>query len=442
MSLPLHEQVDLLLGQRLDAELRLLLLKYDPQMLSELIDDLDHGKRKVFVMLPPEVQAEVALRLTDADKMYILPRLPEHVVARFLHFCEEDDATDLLQFLPKERGQHVLEKMKPDRKRKIEKLLKFGAETAGGIMDLDFITVSTETIASDVLHAVQGYVREQRRIPTVIALDTKEHVHGVVHHRHLLFQPPTTKVGDVAARIPLVPHTTDREKILDMIGKQKSDVIGVLDEHHRILGVIHLRDLLKVAEEEATEDVYRFAGVEREERPMSPVCTKVRLRHPWLVVNLCNAFLASLVVSHFQESITQMALLAVFMPIVAGLGGNAATQALAVVVRGLAVGEIDWEKARPVILREAMGGMLNGVIIGVTAGAVAIAMGAPRMLGVVLGSAMMCNMLFAGFLGSLVPFILKRFNVDPATASSIFVTPMTDMFGFLVFLSLATAFLL
>lgn len=436
------QHLQTLLEEQRDAAVRQYLLAVGPERAAELIDDLDRGKRKCMVLLPPEVQVDVLRALSDASRAYIVPRLPAATIARLLHFAPEDEATDILQYLEEDKRGGVLQRMQPDRKRKIETLLAFGSETAGGLMDLHFIVVDAGETAGDVLRAAKRVLAESRRMPAILVADAKQRITGVVPSRNLLFTSPEVTALTLQIPLPVISHQLDRERVIEMLSHGTGEVACVVNDDGQPLGVVHLHDLLKVAEEEATEDVYRFAGVAREEHALSSVLSKVRLRYLWLILNLGTAFLASFVVSQFQSSIEQLALLAVFMPIVAGEGGNTATQSLAVVVRGLAMGEIDWFQARPVIAREAVAGMLNGIIVGTIAAGASQLFGAPPMLGLVLGLAVVINMLVAGFFGSLVPFVLKRLRVDPAVASCIFVTTATDICGFLAFLGLGTLILL
>lgn len=429
-------KADELLEKKDDVELKRLLTHQDFHIVAQVIDGLPRGKRKTFALLPPEKQAEVALVLSEISKRAIFPRLNEEAVARFLHFNDEDDATDVLQYLPVTRRTLILLKMKEEKRRKIEKLLRFGSETAGGLMDLNFILVKPDFTQRDVMDKVQRHVELQKQIPTVLVVDEKGKVLGLVPDRNLIFLSQNSTVADIARPLPLVAHTMDREKVIQLISRMRCEAVCVVDESETILGVIHLRDLLKVAQAEATEDIYRFAGVDVEEHALDPVVSKVKRRYNWLIVNLGTAFLASFVVSLFEDTISKFAILAVYMPIVAGQGGNAATQALAVVVRGLALGEIGWNRAQKVILKEAIAGTINGVITGAIAAAAAIILGAPPVLGFILCASMIFNLFVAGFFGALIPFILKRFRIDPATASTVFVTTTTDVFGFFSFLGL------
>lgn len=441
MKEKLLAKVELFLSRKQDKDLRLLLVHQDFHVAAHVIDALTHGKRKVFAILPPEKQADVALALQEESRQRVFPRLSDETIARFLHFNAEDEATDILQYLSPPRRNSILLLMKEEKRRKIEKLLKFGAETAGGLMDLNFILVKRDANFSDVVGNVQRHIEGQRHMPTVLVFDEARKVVGYIPERTLLFPPKDVKIDDQLVMIPIVSHKMDREKVMQSMARIRAEVVCVCDEHESALGVIHLRDLINVAQAEATEDIYRFAGVDMEERAIDPALSKVKRRYNWLLINLLTAFLASSVVGLFQGTIAKFSILAVYMPIVAGQGGNTATQALAVVVRGLALGDIGWSKARPVVLREALAGTCNGVITGSCAGVASVFLGAPPILGMILTAAMIINLFVAGFFGALIPFVLKRLKIDPATASTVFVTTMTDICGFFTFLGLGAVFL-
>ncbi len=304
-------------------------------------------------------------------------------------------------------------------------------------MDLNFILVKPAYTFRDVLDKVKRHVEGNRDMPTVMVVDEPGRLIGFIPERSLLFPPANATVEQETQPLPMVSHKVDREKVMQMMSRMRSELICVSDEKDQVLGIIHLRDLMKVAQAEATEDIYRFAGVDVEEHALDSAFSKVKRRYNWLLVNLLTAFLAAFVVSIFEDTIAKFAVLAVYMPIVAGQGGNAATQALAVVVRGLALGEINWSKAWSVIRKEALAGTINGVITGVAAAAVLAGFGASPLLGFILAFSMVINLFVAGFFGALIPFLLKRLKIDPAVASTVFVTTTTDVCGFFVFLGLA-----
>ncbi len=441
MKEKLIAKADLMLSKKQDKELRLFLVHLDFHVIAHVIDGLTHGKRKTFSILPPEKQAVVALALSEDSKKRIFPRLSDEMIARFLHFNDEDDATDILQYLSTARRTSILVFMREEKRRKIEKLLRFGSETAGGLMDLNFILVQHNCTFIQLIEKIREHIDGNRHMPTVLVTDDDGRIEGFIPERTLLFPSQNATVEDQTLTIPIVSHTMDREKVMGVMSKMRSEVVCVCDDHDLVLGIIHLRDLMKVAQAEATEDIYRFAGVDVEEHALDSILSKVKRRYNWLLVNLLTAFVASFVVSLFEGTISRFAILAVYMPVVAGQGGNAATQALAVVVRGLALGDIGWSKARKVILREAFAGMCNGIITGFFAGVAAFWLGAPPILGLILGVAMIVNLFVAGFFGALIPFILKRMKIDPATASTVFVTTTTDVCGFFVFLGLGALFM-
>src|SRR6188472_3883987 len=232
----------------------------------------------------------------------------------------------------------------------------------------------------------------------------------------------------------------DQEEVARQVASYNLLAIPVVDEENKLVGVITVDDVIDVIKDEATEDVYRLAGLAGDDRVFTKATESLRKRLPWLLVNLATAFLAASVVGLFKSTIDKVVALAIYMPVVAGMGGNAATQTLTVIVRGIALGELTWGNSRKALLKEAMVGIGNGVALGLVAALVVWATRGDPVLGVVLGTAMVINMFVAATAGVLVPLGLRAANVDPALASSVFITTLTDVFGFLSFLGLATMF--
>jgi magnesium transporter len=239
----------------------------------------------------------------------------------------------------------------------------------------------------------------------------------------------------ISARVDM-----DQEEVARQVAAYNLLAIPVVDEANKLVGIITVDDVIDVIKDEATEDIYRLAGVAGDERAFTPAGESLRKRLPWLGVNLGTAFLATSVVALFEGTIEQIAALAIFMPIVAGMGGNAATQTLTVVVRGIALGELSWSNSRKALIKEATVGLGNGVVLGVAAALIAWALRGNPMLGIVLGAAMVVNMFVAATAGTLIPLGLRAANIDPALASSVFITTLTDVFGFFAYLGLATLF--
>jgi magnesium transporter len=233
----------------------------------------------------------------------------------------------------------------------------------------------------------------------------------------------------------------DQEEVARQVASYNLLAIPVVDEENKLVGVITVDDVIDVIKDEATEDVYRLAGLAGDDRVFTSASDSLRKRLPWLLVNLATAFLAAFVVSRFEGTIAVVTALAVFMPVVAGMGGNAATQTLTVIVRGIALGELTWSNTRKALFKEALVGVGNGLACGlIGAGIVWLTQGDP-WLGVILAMAMIINMFVAATAGTLIPLSLRALRVDPALASSVFITTLTDVFGFFSFLGLGALFL-
>jgi magnesium transporter len=233
----------------------------------------------------------------------------------------------------------------------------------------------------------------------------------------------------------------DQEEVARLVASYNLLAIPVVDEENKLVGVITVDDVIDVIKDEATEDVYRLAGVTGDDRVFTPAKESLRKRLPWLLVNLATAFLAASVVGLFKNTIDKVVALAIYMPVVAGMGGNAATQTLTVIVRGIALGELTWSNTRKALFKEAAVGMGNGIACGTIGALVAWLFSSDPMLGGILAMAMIINMFVAATAGTLIPLMLRAMKIDPALASSVFITTLTDVFGFFSFLGLAKVFL-
>jgi magnesium transporter len=233
----------------------------------------------------------------------------------------------------------------------------------------------------------------------------------------------------------------DQEEVARQVASYNLLAIPVVDEENKLVGVITVDDVIDVIKDEATEDVYRLAGVAGDDRVFTRPIESLRKRVPWLQVNLVTAFIAAAVIAVFEDTIEKVTALAFFMPVVAGMGGNAATQTLTVIVRGIALGELTWANSRKALLKEAAVGIGNGVACGLVAGVIVWIWMRDPTLGAIISAAMIINMFVAAIAGTLIPLSLRALKVDPALASSVFITTLTDVFGFLSFLGLATVFI-
>lgn len=396
----------------------------------------------LFRKLPSEIQAETIFLFSDDEVKKMVGIMPEPEVNSLAHFLDQTELDRLKRIVPSEAVVEVRIQKHEEQKEEKEEFLPFAPETAGSIMQDNFVLVKEDFLLSDVADRVDSYLQNHDHVPVIVATDIKGVVKGRLHFARLIVAGGTKSIKDIISVVPIASSDLDQEELLTLINhNRRDDIIVAVDEDSRPIGVVHAADLLKVMQQEATEDLYQFAGVSNQEKAVEPVRIAVLHRYRWLLVNLATAFLAAWVVSLFEDTLSRLVILASFMPIVAGMGGNAGTQTLAVVIRGIATGEIEKNQGLLVAKKEVGAGIVNGLIVGVVVSLVAIWWQGSPVLGLVLAVAMVVNMFAAGLFGTIIPLTLRRLHVDPAVSSSVFLTTVTDVLGFFVFLGLASLLL-
>jgi magnesium transporter len=307
-------------------------------------------------------------------------------------------------------------------------------------MTRNYFALNEDVTIAEAVAALQKRSEEFEMVFYVFVVDTRDHLVGVVSLRKMLTTPPATQLKRVMVHDVISARTADeQEKVARLVAEYNLLAIPITDDEDKLVGIVTVDDVIDVLHEEAEEDLLALAGVSAEEHIDTRASRSLRLRAPWLLVYLSTAFLAAYVISRFEGSISRLPALAALMPIVAGMGGNAATQTLTVIIRGMAVNEVSGTGR--VTLKQSVVGMGNGLINGLVCAAVVAGFYENVWLGVTIALAMIINMIVAGIAGSLVPIILKRLNIDPAVASSVFVTTCTDVAGFFSFLGIATLLL-
>jgi magnesium transporter len=427
------------------ANLLNLLQKQHPADLAQIFGALlDTERSAVFALLverQPKLAMEAISEMGPEPGAQLLTGRSADDVARLLHELPSDDAAALIDYLPEELSREVLELMRRRESGQVESLLEYGEQTAGRIMNPAVFALNEDLTVGEAITALQG-ARDVEMVFYLYVVDARRHLVGVTSLRRLLLVSPETPLKRImTADVISVRVDTDQEEVARQVASYNLLAVPVVDEENKLVGVVTVDDVIDVIKDEATEDLLRLAGVSGDERIATPAGEALRKRLPWLGINLATAFVAASVVALFEGTIEQVTALAVFMPIVAGMGGNAGTQTLTVIVRGLALGELSWGNARKALGKEALIGAGNGIALGVVAAGVAWLTKGDPMLGLLLGMAMVCNMLVASTAGTLVPLGLKALKVDPALGSSVFITTFTDMVGFASFLGLATVFL-
>jgi magnesium transporter len=439
------DSVRRLLRMGATANLQNLLQKQHPADLGQIFGDLHDNERAAAFALLVERQPKLAMEslseLGPERGAALLAGRSAEEIARLVQEIPSDDAAALVDHLPEELSNEVLELMRRRESGQVESLLDYAERTAGRIMNPNVFALSEDLTVAEAVSALQNAINVEM-VFYLYVVDNRRHLVGVTSLRRLLLVSPETPLKRIMTPdVISVRVDTDQEEAARLVASYNLLAIPVVEEGNKLAGVITVDDVIDVLKDEATEDLYRLAGVSGDERVETPAFEALKKRLPWLGVNLGTAFVAASVVAAFEHTISQATALAVFMPIVAGMGGNAGTQTLTVIVRGLALGELSWANARKALFKEAAIGLGNGVALGVVAALVAwLTKGSP-MLGLLLGMAMICNMLVASTAGTLVPLGLKAMKVDPALASSVFITTFTDVVGFASFLGLATIFL-
>lgn len=400
---------------------------------------LEEDRKRILSLLIEAGKAARALfELDERDLNEILDALDDPTLASICSSSAPDDAADLLDFLDDERRARVLEILGATQGAKLESLLEGEEETAGSLMNTEFLALDEELTVMQAIEAIRQYPRKESFF-YVYCVDADQHLVGVLSLRSLILANPNVRLKDIMVQsVVRTQIDSSPEEVAQLVSKYDLLSIPVVDLQNRLVGVVTVDDVLDVIQEQAEEDLLHLAGVDISERVTTPARDSFRTRFPWLAVNLVTAFLAASVVRLFEGTIQKWTALAAFMPIVAGMGGNAGTQTLTVFVRALALGEIDWRTGWRPVWKEMLVGFGNGVANGSITALIVGLWTSNWILAGVLLLAMTVNLVIAGVAGAVVPLGLERLGFDPAVASSIFVTTCTDVGGFFSFLGLAT----
>jgi magnesium transporter len=415
------------------AELRNAFLSLTPEQTVAFYQSIGNERFAYLIEgLEVEDAAEVLSRLSNAEAADVLDELAP------------DDAADVIDAIKAEapeRAQAILMEMK--RAVDVQALLAYPPDTAGGRMTTEFLAVRPETTAEETMNALREWAREGKFCSYVYVTDHGNRLVGVVPLYRLVLSDPTTKIGDVMVHSPVrVRATDDQQEVARIFRERRFMAVPVVDLEDRLIGVVTADDIADVIEQEATEDMYRMAGVGVKERATSPVLESARRRVPWLAFNMAWSLCAALVVSHFQRTIEMAPVLAVFMPVITGQAGNAGIQTATIVIRSLALGDVTPRDTMTVLLREMGVGVIKGVIFGVALALIAWIWKDNLMLGVVAGLSLFLNIaIVASMSGVLLPMTLSRLGIDPATIAGVFDTMLSDFVGNFIYLGLATLFI-
>jgi len=404
---------------------------------NEVIDYLPlEAKQKMLINLPNKKAAEILGELDIEDAVKVTEEMEPAILSDILDEADPDVQADILRQLPEEQSLDVLGEMKETEE--VIPLLQYPDDSAGGRMVLEFVSIKEDMTAAGALEHLRLHELKPEDIRTIFVVDSENRLVGKLSVTVIALAEPATAVREIMnTDIIFVTSDTNQEECARVMERYSLDTLPIVDIDKHLIGVIMSENVLEIVEEEATEDMYRLAGITGE-RIFGPLYISMRNRIPWLTINLGTAFLAALVISMFESTIARVVTLAVFLPIIAGQGGIGGTQTLTLVVRSMALGEITRRGGLRLLGREILLGLIHGIMLGAIVGIVAYLWKGNYMLGIVLAIAMIGNMLIAGLSGAGVPLLLTRLRIDPAIASAVVVTTCTDVIGFFMFLGLAT----
>ncbi len=411
--------------------------------IADILEQISAGQRRALLRLwKGGIEGEVLSELDESLREEVMESLAPEELAEAVRDLETDDVVDLLEDLDAPQQDEILDALEDADRVAVERALTYPEDSAGRLMQRELVVAPEHWTVGQAI----DYLRKQKDLPEqfyhMILVDPKMRPTGYVTLGKLLSSPRNTKLQDITEdSFRTISVHQDEEDVAYAFNQYHLISAPVVDDDDRLVGVITIDDAMAVLDEEHEEDMLRLAGV-GESSLSDPVLETSKRRLPWLFVTMFAAIAASFVISQFSDTIAQFVALAVLMPIVASMGGNAGTQALTVAVRALATKDITSANVWRVIRREIMVGLVNGAVFAVVIGGIGTLWFGMPMLGVVIGAALVINLLVASFVGVVVPVLLDKIGIDPALASGAFVTTMTDMVGFFAFLGLASVMLL
>ena len=408
----------------------------------ELSNYDDAGIEDICNNLDDENLARILEETEEKNQIRIVDFLQNDRVLRVFSYMSKDDIVDILGEINFGRTKELIKIMKYGDRKIIKQLLGYRDDCAGGIMTTEYIALNNSLNMKEALITIKEIVPKTELIDTIFVVNAENQLLGTAQLRDILISKEDELVDNIVDKsfISVEPEI-DQEEVALLVSKYNLTAIAVVNKRKAMLGIITIDDIVDVMVEEQTEDVLKMGGVAKEETLDSTLWQSIRLRLPWLVINLITAFLAAMTVKSFENTISQVVALSATMSIVTGMGGNAGTQTVSIIIRNIAIGKVKLKDAGHLLLKEVFLGLINGAAIGIITGIIVAAIYSNIYLGIIIFLAMIGNLVVSGFFGLLIPLILDKFKIDPALSSSIFLTTATDVLGFFIFLSLANVFI-
>ncbi len=424
-------------------EVARLLDRLHPADTIDVLKNLPPAEQKAFlnILIGHPSSASVVAEVPRPMLTELLAGASDEWIASLVSRQPPDEAADLLGLLPPDRSDAALKLLDERTGATLDRLMTYGRETAGGMMTTHYLALQGSTRVSKAIDRIRSEP-DAEMVFYLYVVDDINRLEGVVSLRQLVLARPDQDLQSIMnSRVTRVRADQPRAEVAETIARYNLLAVPVIEPGNVLAGIVTVDDAIDAMTDETTREMYRMAGLNTEDRLTSRPLQSFTRRLPWMILNLGTAIIASWIVWMFEASIAQVVALATFMPIVAGIGGNGATQTLTVVIRGIALGEVNFSTARRAILRQIAVGALLGLLTGGLMALVTILWKGNPVLGLVIAVAMIANLLVAGAAGAVVPLVLKRLGLDPALGSAVITTAFTDSFGFLVFLGLATLLL-
>lgn len=453
-TVKMEKRVQELIHGKKIAEIKSGLAQMNKDMICEAVDHMypidiaiileelnDEYLKRFYSLIDNELMAQIVEQASEDLQIRMIELFDHQNIIGLFSFMSNDDIADILGNLKINTRKALLKMMKESDTKQIQELLGYKEDSAGGIMTTEYIALSGDLSIVESINKIKEIGPKTEVIETIFVLDKGKELIGTADLRDILLAPDDAKLQSIMNdNVISVNPEVDQEEVSLLVSKYDLKAIPVVNRKNSLLGIITVDDVIDVIVEEHTEDILHMGGVGKEERVGSTLATSVKKRLPWLFINLATAFLASFTVGLFEDVIAQVVALAAAMPIVAGMGGNAGTQTLSVVIRSIALGEVELKKNWKLVIKEVGLGVINGAATGVLTGILLYVKYGNPYLGLIIFVAMVGNLVIAGFFGFLIPLLLKLIGIDPALASAIFLTTATDVFGFFLFLGLAKTF--
>lgn len=402
-----------------DEEIKVLCYKLDDEMLARVLEEAEFKNQN-----------------------RIIKYLNNDRILRVFKYMSKDDIVDILGDINIGTAKDLINRMQEGDSSVIKELLGYEDDTAGGLMTTEYISLYSDMLVHNVMQRIKSIASETEYIDTIYVINKEKELIGTVKLRDLLMASEEETLQKICDKhFVYVRPETDQEEVAGLVSKYDLKAIPVLNNKHSMLGIITIDDIMDVVTEETTEDIMKMGGVSKIEEIDSRISKKIGLRLPWLVINLITAFLAALTIKLFESTIAQVVALSSIMSMVTGMGGNAGTQTVSVIVRNIAMGKIKLKGSLKVLMKQFVVDLFNGIVIGLITGIAVYAIYHNVYLGIIIFLAMIANLIISGFCGTIIPLLLAKMKIDPALSSSIFLTTATDVLGFFIFLSLANIFL-